>query len=496
MRARVTATIAGLTLALGVTAAAQNQEDFARRQYDSGLTFLQSARYTEALKDFQVVVDSFPQSSVADDALMQIALYQLEVAHDPAAAQSLADRLVKDYPNSDSAPMAYIIGGRLTITKGRSAADVETALASFDRVPRLFPGSDAVAAARFYAGDTLRLARRVDESLDRLRRVPMEYPRSIWAARADLASVAGLVTLDRATQAFARLQRVRQQHPGTVEAGTALHYGSILYRLYVRGKAQPPFAFSGRYIGAETARYSDVIGIAIDDTGRVLLGHKAGVAIFDEKGGVARSIAAVGPSAFFVEQRATVVIVRRDAFVPDGAAMSQVAVPQPGRVPRPVDEIPAVVVLSNGDRLVVDRNQKTVIRISPQGKYISNFATVNTERLARSELDDVAIIDRDSKAIVLLDRDGKPLAKIPPKGAGYAISEPIDVSFDSLGHLYVLDGGKPAVYIFGPKSRLISTVTSTAKEAGALQRPKALAVDAAGRLLVFDDATRRIQVYH
>ena len=307
--------------------------------------------------------------------------------------------------------------------------------------------------------------------------------------------MSSLVSLDRAPQTFARLQRIRQQYPGTPEAAAALNYGTMLYRLYVRGKTQPPYAFSGRYIGAETSRFSDIMGIIIDDSGRVLLGHKNGIAIFDDKGTMARSIAAAEPSAFFVEQRTRIVVVRKDAFVPDGATMSQVSVPQTGRLPRPVEEIPAVIVLSNGDRLVADKNQKTVIRISPQGKYISNFVTINTERMARNELDDVAIVDRESKAIVMVDRDGKPLAKIPPKGTGYAISEPVDLAFDSLGHLFVLDGGKPGIYIFGPKNRLVATVTAGVKEAGSLQRPKALAVDAAGRLLVFDEASRRIQVY-
>jgi hypothetical protein len=61
----------------------------------------------------------------------------------------------------------------------------------------------------------------------------------------------------------------------------------------------------------------------------------------------------------------------------------------------------------------------------------------------------------------------------------------------------VLDGGKPGINIFGPKNRLVATVTAGVKEAGSLQRPKALADggDAAGRLLVFDEASRRIQVY-
>ncbi|MGQ0735252.1 MAG: tetratricopeptide repeat protein [Acidobacteriota bacterium] len=487
----------GLALALASVAqlAAQNPEEFARRQYESGLTFMQNGRYAEALKDFQVVVDSFGQSSVADDALMQVALYYLDIAYDTVSAQAAADRLLKDYPNSDSAPMAYIIGGRLTMAKSRSAADVDTALASFERVPRLFPGSDAVAAARFYAGDTLRMARRTEDAVERFRRVSMEYPRSIWAARADLAMVSSLLATGRATQAFGRLQWIRQQFEGSSEATTALHYNTVLYRLYVRGRTGPAYSFSGRYIGSESSRFNDVMGIAVDDFGRVLLGHGQGVAIFDEKGALTRSIASQDPSTFFVDQRTRVVVVRRDSFIPDGANPIQVVVPITGRLPRFVEDIPAVVTLSNGDKIVSDRREKTVIRVSPAGRFVANFAAVNTERVTRNELDDVAMIDRDSKAIVVVDRDGKPLGRIAPRGEGYQINEPQDIAFGPLGHLFVLDRNTRAVYVFGARNQLVATLSSTGREAGALQRPRAIAVDAAGRLLVFDESSRRIQVY-
>src|SRR5215217_389766 len=128
-----------LIAALGVPAGAQqNNEEFARRQFDSGMTFLQNHRYTEAMKDLQALVDSFGTSSVADNALLQIAQYQLETAHDPAAAQGAVDKLLKDYPDTDSAPMAHVLAGRIAFTKGRTAADLDAALASFERVPRLF----------------------------------------------------------------------------------------------------------------------------------------------------------------------------------------------------------------------------------------------------------------------------------------------------------------------------------------------------------------------
>src|SRR6476660_9325471 len=96
-----------LTIAVAALSAqpgGARDEEFARRQFESGLSLLQNLKYAEALKDFQVVVESFPKSSVADDALMQIAMYQLDIAHNLPAAQSANDRLLKEYPDGDSAP--------------------------------------------------------------------------------------------------------------------------------------------------------------------------------------------------------------------------------------------------------------------------------------------------------------------------------------------------------------------------------------------------------
>jgi hypothetical protein len=136
-----------------------------------------------------------------------------------------------------------------------------------------------------------------------------------------------------------------------------------------------------------------------------------------------------------------------------------------------------------------------VIRVSPAGKFVSNFAAqLNAGRIARSALDDVAMIDREAKSIVIADRDGRVTSRIAQRGTGYAFEEPVDVAFDPLGHLYVLDG-KSAIYVFGPRNRLVAAFNSAGKEAGALQKPKAFAVDAAGRAYVFDDSSQRIQVY-
>ena len=474
----------------GATSARQaNSEEFARRQFESGLSFLKNHQYTEALKDLQAVVDSFATTSVADNALLAIAQYHLEVSRDIAKARLAAEQLLKAFPDTDSAPMAHVIVGRTALARGRSVADINAALASFDRVPRLYPGSDAVPAAGYYSGETLRLARRTSEALERFRQVTMEYPRSSWAAQASLAAGYCLVQNNRAQNALQEFQRARRQFPGTPTAAEALNFNTIVYRLYVRATAQPAFVMTTRTMGG-TADYRDVVGVLVDGTGRILLGHKAGVAIFDAQGTAAGSVAANEPSAFFVDEAGRVVYAKEGSLVTERAGSVALA----GSV-KPLEEISSVVPVSNGERLVGDAKAKSVIRVNDAGKFLGPFATGPATKLAVNYLEDVAILDKNSKSVIIVDRDGKPIGRIATKGTGYDLEEPIDIAYDSLGHLYVLDKGRAAIYVFGPKERLITSVVIPDKSPGALNKAVAFGVDAAGRLMVFDERAKRIQVY-
>jgi hypothetical protein len=401
---------------------------------------------------------------------------------------------LKEYAGGAAAPMAYVVSGRVALTKGRAATDVEAALASFDRVPRLFPGSEAVGAANYYAGNTLWLVRRTEEALERFRRVTMEFPRSIWAARATLAEAVCLVQTDRAMRALEELQRVRQQFPGTPEAATALNYNTIIYRLYVR-PPQPPYGFSGRFIGNEASRFRDVVGVTVNEAGQIMLGHKAGVTVFDSKAAFVRSVPAEEPSAFFVDEKGRLVTVRKDTLLAEGGDYAAVGVPQKDGKIRQAEEIPAVLPVSNGERLVADRKGKAVIRVAITGKYVKTFAAINAERLITNPFEDVAMLDRDSKSVVIVDREGKPLTKILNKGTGYEFDNPVDITFDQFNHIYVLDRGKPTLYVFNSKNKLLTSFTMPEKDPGAFPKPQAFGLDAAGRVYLFDDRSQRIQVY-
>ena len=126
-------------------------DQLARRQYRSGLAFLEDGKLAAALKDFQAVVDSFPQSSVAGPALLKIAECQLQEG-DIDKAKEAVDKLQRTYSASEAGPMGLVLAGRILLAKSRAAADVESAINTYLRVPRLYPGSDAVPASKYLRG--------------------------------------------------------------------------------------------------------------------------------------------------------------------------------------------------------------------------------------------------------------------------------------------------------------------------------------------------------
>ncbi len=475
---------------------AQNPEELARRHYQLGLEFMRGGKYAEALKDFQAVVDSYPTSSVAGDALVQIATYHLDIARDIPAAQATTDLILKKYSATAAAAMGYVLNGRIAIEKGRDPSDLETAIASFERVPALFPTSDVVPASTYYAGESLKIVRQYDKALDRYREVTDRYPTSTWAARALLGAAVCLLRTGKPVEATTALQRLRNRFPGSPEAETALKWNTILYRLYVRPPSQPPYAFSGRYVGSATARFRDVVGVRVDRNENVLLAHKTSVAIFDPKGTLLRSIATDSPSALTFDTNGTPVVIRQNFMTFDGQSKTMsIGVWESEGKTRAIEEIPAAVMTRRGEWLIADKKAKAIWLFSAAGKPVRQFVAMAADRLVLDDDDTLAVLNRDDKTVSLIDREGKPAGRVPARGQGYQIDDPVDIAFDPLGHLYVLDRGTSTLLVFAPQGRLIVAFSIPEGGPGAFRKAVALGLDSAARLYVFDDKVQRVQVY-
>jgi tetratricopeptide (TPR) repeat protein len=109
---------------------APSQEDLARRVLQSGQAFLRERKYTEAMSDFQFIVDRFPSSSVADDALFEIAVYESAAGGNIQRATEATTRLRTLYPDSDWAPFGRVVNAIMAY-RGREYARARDELDAF-----------------------------------------------------------------------------------------------------------------------------------------------------------------------------------------------------------------------------------------------------------------------------------------------------------------------------------------------------------------------------
>jgi TolA-binding protein len=507
-----------VTAAVSFAQAPSADEDVARRQLESGRAFVRQGNYTEAMKDFRAVADSHPTSSVADNALLEIARYYLDVAGDMNEAMTAVDSLLKKYPTADAAPDGYVMMGRLALARGHQPAELETALANFDRVTRLFPDSDAVPASLVLAAEAYVYQGRLNEARANLARVQSEYPRSSAAAEAYLAAGRVLLAQGDPIAAMEELQQVRNHWPSTPNAAAALGRLTILHRLYVRGRGGAPFAASTEQPGP--VRLAKVSTLAVTDRNVVYWAGEtgfAGVSTAPGGGGAAPLPPAPRARGMTRDAAGALYTIEPGGLKPATGPIVPILVPRSNGLKEPLAKIEAAAQLSTGDWLIADEDERAIYRFSRTGEFIGIFAPVRVSRLAITAGDEIAGIDRDQKSIVLLDVAGKVLGRIPTKTTAYDVENAVDLAFDAFGHLYVLGRGALAVFTpyrsaasapaaggrgtatpttaAGRAYDLLVTYSEPERNPGAFARATAFALDASGGMYLYDERAQRIRVY-
>jgi TolA-binding protein len=491
-----------------------SDEELARRQLESGRTFARQGKFNEALRDFKVVAENYPTSSVADDALSEIAHYYLDKVGDYKEAEAAVTQILKKYPNSNSAPDAHNMAGRLALARSHQTADVDAALANFDRVPRLFQGTDAVPRALVLAGQALWYAKRYDDAIVELSRVEAEYPTDPAAASAYLASGRVRVPLGDPIAAMEELQQVRDRFPNSVEAPLALAHATLLHRLYVRAKSGPAFALSTETLGPP--KLENVVGLAMTAKKTIYFATEQAVGVATS-GSTDKPPAGTKVRGLTLDNAGALVVIDTGVMQQQNGKSLTLPVTKSNGQTDVMLKVNTAVQLSNGNWLVMDDAEKSIFRFSSTGAFINIFAPVKITKMAVNDVDEVAAIDKDQKAIALFDAAGKSIGKIPLKGTSYDIQDAEDLAYDDFGHLYVLD--RSGIAVFSPYStgpapapaagaakpsgknvvenpyHLLTFFTEPDKAPGAFRKATAFVVDPSGSVYLYDENAKRIMVY-
>jgi TolA-binding protein len=480
-------------------------EELARRQLESGRVFLRQGNHTEALRDFRTVADTYSATSVADDALLEIARYYFEVAGDVAQTRTAVDAILKQYPTSNSAPDALVMAGRLALAGGRQAADIDGALANFNRVIRLFPDSEAVPSALLFAGEAHWYSGNLEDALVSFSRVAGEYPSSPAAAGASLGAARALLSLGDPMLALEELQQVRNRWPSSPEAATALARLTLLHRLYVRSKSGPVYTVTTETAGP--AKLQEVNGLVATRAGALYFSADSGAGIVQPADAPAPP-AVTRPRGLALDAAGNLVVIEIGGVKPVKGNSVPMIMPKPDGSIQPLTKIVSAVQLSNSEWIVMDEDQRFVQRFTEAGKHVNPFAQLRVTRMAINAVDQIAAIDRDQRGIVIVDGSGKTLSRIALKGAGYDLPNPEDVAFDGLGHLYVLD--RIAVAVFtpypaapappgatapaAPGTYRLQAFSPASQSAGTFRRGRVFTVDEAGTIYLYDDRAQRVLV--
>jgi TolA-binding protein len=494
MRRRLRAAIAAAAAIAATMATAQAPSDLARQHLESGIQFYDQQRYNQALNDFQIIVTSMANTEYADDALLRIGRYYLDVEEDFAKAKENLDTILRSYPTSDSAPGAYYYLGEVIFRSDRTGRTLDDALANYQRV-FLYPGNPWIPATLYSTGAALERQGRFQEAVDAYFQVIVDHPRSEWTAGARLGVGRSFVRQGNPTDAMAQFQEARNSHPDSREADSALDWLTLLFRLYGARMLGQNVSFhrDPAFSPVLKDKLNDVVAVRISAAGiHVLERDKKRVMTFDRKGKLAGSQQAVEPYGLFVDPRGELVVANEKAVVVEGKP-STYAVPSE-KGPKPLEKIRWAVRDRLGDVYVYDENEKKLLRFSPAGDLIGPFPDATPREIARVEMDPVGnllLLDKKDRDVTVLSPEGRAIARIQTARGQWGLKKAVDIALDPAGYLYVLDGQEAKVAIFDASYQFV-TLLAAQNLGGALFKPTTLDVDASGDLYVYDEKEKAI----
>ncbi len=145
------------------------------RIYESGMAFLMNKNYSEAIKEFQTLVEQYPSSSKADDALLEIGKYYY-FSGEKDKALTYFDKIIKDkgYRNSDCYDNALYYKGLILFDN----QDLNGAYEVLSKIKTGIPDSEILDKVYYKLGEISGLKGNYKQALFFISRVYMRFPES------------------------------------------------------------------------------------------------------------------------------------------------------------------------------------------------------------------------------------------------------------------------------------------------------------------------------
>lgn len=486
-----------ISFVLIVSSLVLTAEDPAKGHYESALFLFQDKKYQQALDDLNFIVKSYPQSPLADDALLMLGTYYLKEQKNLDQALPYFQQIKDKYTETNSAPAAYYYIGAIHLAK-RSTQDLTEAYANFERVTRIFPSSDWVDKSLVGAGTALKWQGEYDKAYEAFSQVKIRFASSSLAALAQYEMGVCSLYGDHFQDAMIDFQQVIDRFPASDEAKKALDMNTILYRLYLAPPTDKSnYAPDSGYSPA-LRELDDPTGMAIDSKQNLYLSDKGKktVFIFDASGKSENSISALAPYFIFIDGENHVLIANEsNVMVVGGQPMSFTYSKEAGKS-EPVEQIRSSAMDKSGNYFVVSDKLKGFLAFDQNQHAVSGlpFASMEKEfaKVLVNSRNQIYALDKPRKQVLLFDSAGKTVFGIGPAGKGFEFDRIDDFAVDPTNHLYLLTKNPRGVLIFSPSGALMKFIASDKKSALSFEDAKLITVGPSGSIYILDKDLRKI----
>ncbi len=467
---------AALLLLCALAAPAQDA-GLAERLYYSGERAYAAKSYPEALGTWQQLLQASPLSPYAPKALLRMARYQAEVAHQPAAALALLDRLKTDYLKSPVAAEGLLLRGTLLAAQAHRPADLQEAMAEFHRVVDLFPDSPAAAAAHAGLGRAYRDQGKWGPALQHFIEAYRLHPEGPLAPRALLEAGKTLDLMGDLPGCLRLLQRVRTEFPKSPLAAEAAWRMAVRVKLRI---LRPAFRLEGPWPEGREKWLKTPILLASGPSGDLFLYQNSLDQAFRLMGGTLSPIGGTvsGARVLVPTPSDDLWILTRNSLVKGTGS------------PTPLGALSAITGarLDRWGTLWVVDSKTPAITLFPADGTPRALPSPTAVALAALPTGGVVLASDADRSLHFLDAEGQPQVSIPyGKGLPAPFKYVLALGSDPVGDVAALVKGGDygeGVVVYGPDGTVLRQ--TTLKALGLSGRFTSLVLDRSGGVILCD----------
>lgn len=413
-----------------------------------------------AAEEFRKIIENYPESAYADNALFWLSKYYQTQENYELAAKNLI-RIIDQYPQADQAPAAYYELGTLLSNPKNPSYNLDKARVYYLKMVALYPESPLTDTSLLGVARVSFLLEDYATVIEEARKVLRRHPEDRLGAEAQWLVARSYQRLGYGLQALKECQALQNQFPEEGLAVSAKNMATQIYRYLIIKPYEPTETVEWQ---PARGKPLNILQLKIDTQGNMLL--------LDRQQGAWR-------------------------YTPKSKALT--AIGGKGTLPQPLEEPTALTFDEDNNVYLVDASNATLYKFSAAGKLMNVFPVRNLAKespksisaLAVSPMGIIWMADPKEGKVWVLDEKGKFLGVL---GAGVDKEEdlerPVDLALDRRGNLWVLDRGTKRLYKFDAQKKLVGKagkgiLTKEGKEI-VFDDPFKLALDDLGHAYVLD----------